>query len=241
MPSSPEGLFYRDAVYNADQVAFAEARQIFTNSQIVRARVRRFNGFETEVLYPPLFKPQRYYCRDYGDKLLYVGRLVPHKRQWLAIESLKYTRSPVGLIVAGQAAEPGYAVELRKLAATCGVSDRVTFLSEWISEEQKISLFADCLAATYFPYDEDSYGFVTLEAHHAHKCVITTQDAGGTRELITDGENGLITAPEPQAIAEAMDKLYCDRALARRMGHAAGERPAAMGISWDRVIEKLLQ
>jgi glycosyltransferase involved in cell wall biosynthesis len=240
IPDSPEGRCYRDAIFSADQVGFREATKIFTNSRVVSDRVSRFNGFDTEVLYPPLFEPQRYFCRQYGDSLLCVGRLVSHKRQWLAIQSLQYTKSPVGLIIAGKPADPGYTNELRELAAQCGVATRVTFLSEWISEEEKIALFADCLAAIYFPYDEDSYGYASLEAHHAQKCVITTHDAGGTSELITDGENGLVTAPEPQAIAEAMDKLYWDRALARRMGQAAASKPAALGITWDRVVEKLL-
>jgi glycosyltransferase involved in cell wall biosynthesis len=241
LTDSPEDRRYRNAIFQADQLAFGEATKIFTNSQVVSDRVKLFNGFDTEILSPPLFDPQRYFCRQYGDSLLYVSRLVHHKRQWLAIESLKYTKSPVGLIIAGTAADSSYVDELQQLAVKCGVDNRVTFFSEWISEERKIALFADCLAALYFPYDEDSYGYASLEAHHAQKCVITTSDAGGTKELITDGENGFITSPEPAAIAEAMDKLYWNRDLARSMGRAAGTMPAVLGISWDRVVEKLLQ
>ena len=241
IPQTAEGLRYRDAIFQADQLALGEASRIFSNSQIMSDRLSRFNGFDAEVLYPPVFEPTRYFCREYGDKLLYMGRLVHHKRQWLAIESLKYTKSPVGLIIAGTDSGSGHESELRRLSAKCGVEDRVTFFPRWISEDQKVDLFANCLAAVYFPFNEDSYGFASLEAHHAQKCVISTSDSGGTRELITDGENGFITAPDPEAIAEAMDKLYWDRELARKMGQAAGRRPAALGISWEHVVEKLLQ
>lgn len=240
MPDTPEGRRDRAAILNADRVGLSEASAIFSNSQVVSERIRRFNGLDAEVLYPPLFEPERYFCREYGPNLLYVARLVPHKRQSLAIESLQYTKSAVGLIIAGKGA-PGYADELRMLAAKCGVENRVTFLCDWITEEQKINLFADCLAAVYFPYDEDSYGYASLEAHHAQKAVITTFDAGGTKELITDHDNGLIVEPDPRAIAEAMDELYLNRALARSMGQAAGRKPHALGITWDRVVEKLLQ
>jgi glycosyltransferase involved in cell wall biosynthesis len=90
------------------------------------------------------------------------------------------------------------------------------------------------------PYDEDSYGYPTLEAHHAGKAVITTTDAGGTRELIEDARNGFVTPPDPEAIAEAMDRLYTDTQLAEKMGAAGIEQIGALRISWPTVIEGLL-
>ena len=44
----------------------------------------------------------------------------------------------------------------------------MTFLG-WISEQEKADLMANCYAALYIPYDEDSYGYVTLEAFHSAK------------------------------------------------------------------------
>ena len=52
----------------------------------------------------------------------------------------------------------------------------------------------------YGPFDED-YGYVTLEGFAAHRPVVTLTDAGGPLEFVTDGETGLVTLPEPQAIA----------------------------------------
>ena len=37
-----------------------------------------------------------------------------------------------------------------------------------------------------------------------------------------------------------MDRLYLDRELARRMGERGAQRLGELGISWDRVVEKLL-
>ena len=56
-----------------------------------------------------------------------------------------------------------------------------------------------------------------------------------------DGQNGFITPPRPEALAEVMDRLYYDRNLARRMGISARERVAALEIGWDQVVKKLLQ
>jgi glycosyltransferase involved in cell wall biosynthesis len=240
-PDSPEGRCYRDAIHSADDLGLGEAQKIFTNSKVTGDRLLKFNGLGSEVLYPPLFEGERYHCREYGEYVLYVSRLLHHKRQWLAIESLAKTKSPVRLILAGKPGAPGEGDALRELAEKRGVADRVTILSGWISEEEKIELFADCLAALYFPVDEDSYGYPSLEAHHAQKCVITTGDSGGTTELISDGENGLVTAPEPAAIAAAIDRLYWDRGLARSLGRNGPPKLASLGINWDRVVEKLLQ
>jgi glycosyltransferase involved in cell wall biosynthesis len=50
----------------------------------------------------------------------------------------------------------------------------------------------------------------------------------------------LIVPPEPRALAEAMDRLYEDRALAQRLGEAGPAAIERLGITWDRVLERLL-
>ena len=88
-------------------------------------------------------------------------------------------------------------------------------------------------------FDEDSYGYSTLEAFHAHKPVITLTDSGGSLEVIQDGHNGYVCEPEPRALAEAMNKLWNDRTTAKKLGENAYATLERYGIHWDRVIEKL--
>jgi glycosyltransferase involved in cell wall biosynthesis len=240
IPSTPEGRRYREAFIRADNVAFREARSIFTNSKVVADRLKRFNNVDSEVLYPPVMDPERYRTDSYGDCIFYPSRLTRHKRQHLAIGTLSYTKTPVKLVIAGQPEDGRYLDELQAVVDQRGLADRVKIISRWITEEEKVNLFASCLAAIYVPFDEDSYGYPSLEAHHAAKCVITTSDAGGTRELVVDGDNGFLTAPDPKALAGVMDRLYLDRELARRMGERGAQRLGELGISWDRVVEKLL-
>lgn len=240
VPDTPGGRRYAHAIIRADETAFAEARAIFTNSRVVGDRLKRFNDVDSAVVYPPILDPERFRCDEYGDYILYVSRVALHKRQHLAVEAMRHTRTPVKLVVAGPADNDGYAAGLREQIDRHGLADRVRVDNTWLTEAEKVDLLAGCLAAIYIPFDEDSYGYPSLEAHHALKAVITTSDAGGTSELIVDGDNGLVVAPEPEAIAAAMDRLYADRALARRMGQAGPHAIERLGITWDRVLERLL-
>ena len=240
IPDTPGGRRIREAIVNADNLAFGEARAVFANSGVVRDRLRRFNGVNAEVLYPPLIDPERYHAAAYGGYALYVSRLTAHKRQHLAIEAMRHTRTAVRLIVAGATENEEYLRRLQGLVEKLGVRDRVEIRAGWMPEREKMDLFSRCLAAIYAPFDEDSYGYPSLEAHHSGKAVITTSDAGGTLELVRDGENGFVTDPSAKSIAAALDRLYSDRALARRMGDAGLQRIEELGISWDHVLRRLL-
>ena len=65
---------------------------------------------------------------------------------------------------------------------------------------------------------------VILEAAAAARPIVAT-DAGGTAEVITDGENGLLVPVEDaQALRAAMQRVLGDRVLASRLGEAALRR-----------------
>lgn len=240
VPDDAVGVRYRELFRAADNRGLGEAKRLFSNSRVVAERIKRFNGLEAEVLYPPLGRPERFHTDGYEDFVFFPSRLTPHKRQWLAVKSLVHVKTPVRLVLAGQPDVPGYEDELRGLAHELGVEDRITIRPQWISEEEKVEFLARCLAVMYPPLDEDSYGYPSLEAHHSGKCVITTSDAGGTLELIQDGVNGFVTDPDPPALAARLDELYEDRERARAMGEAGQERMQELGIAWSSVIARLL-
>jgi glycosyltransferase involved in cell wall biosynthesis len=240
LPDTPEGRSYRECIVKSDHLAFSEARSIYTNSAVVAQRLKQYNDVDAEVLYPPVFQPERYRCDEYGDYVLYMSRIAHHKRQHLAVEAMQYTKTSVKLVIAGKADDADCERTVRTAVEQHGVQHKVVFRSDWITDEEKIEYYARCLAVMYFPFDEDSYGYPSLEAHHAGKCVISTTDSGGTSELIVDGQNGFLTDPSPQSIAEKMDRLYLNRNLARDMGRLGMDRINQLGITWDRVVERLL-
>lgn len=230
----------RDALRAADTAALHEAKHVFSNSRVVSDRLKRYNDVESEPLFPPVLDPERFHYRSLNDEIVCICRLEGHKRQHLLVEALKYCRAPVRLRLCGLGGGVAYPGLLAQLAQEHGVTGRVTLEHRWITEDEKAGYLADCLAAAYLPLDEDSYGYPTLEAAHASKPVLTTSDAGGTLEFVVDGVNGLVTQPQPEALAAAMDRLFDDRNATRQMGAKANARIGELNISWSHVLERLL-
>ena len=236
----PSGRALRASIFAADNAALAEAHRVFTNSRVVGDRLRQFNNVESEVLYPPVLRPEMFRAGSHGDELVSVCRIEHHKRQHLMVEALGRTRRPVRLRLCGTSMNPAYVEELRQTARRLGVADRLSIEERWITEEEKADRLENALASLYLPFDEDSYGYPTIEAAHARRCTVTVLDSGGVSEFVQDGVTGLTTAPDPAALADAFDRLHADRALAARLGGASEAHVAELGIDWDVVVEKLL-
>lgn len=239
-PDNVEMRSVRAALMAVDNETIRESRKVFTNSNVVGERLRKFNGIESRTLYPPIFEPERFGFQSLGDEIVYVCRVEHHKRQHLAIEAMRHVRTPVRLRLCGTGSGPGYPAQLQTLIRDNGLESKVSAQFEWITEAEKAAVFAHCLAALYIPLDEDSYGYPSLEASHSQKAVITTHDAGGVLELVRHEDNGLICEPEPEALASCFDRLYENRKLALDMGRRAEERLKELNINWDHVVEQLL-
>lgn len=215
-----------------DQQALGEATKIFTISGVVADRLARFNGLEGEPLYHPAPLHDRLHPGDFGDYLFCPSRLEANKRPDLMVEAMAHTTSSTRLAVAGGGSLRD-SLEQRTIEA--GTADRVDLLG-FVSDDDLIEHFAGACGVVYVPRDED-YGYVTLQAFRAGKPVITTTDAGGVLEWVVDGENGFVVAPEPQAIAAAIDRLAADPDGARRMGEAGRSR--VDNLNWSSVVDQL--
>ena len=116
----------------------------------------------------------------------------------------------------------------------------IAFVSRgFVDEAEMIELFAGALGVCYLPFDED-YGYVTLEGMLSGKPVVVAADGGGATEFVEHEREGLVVEPEPRAIAAAVDALYSDRARARAMGERGLEKLTSMNLSWDHVVERLI-
>ena len=136
------------------------------------------------------------------------------------------------------AASGDYAKQVTRTIRELGLEDRV-ILRGLVSEDEKLDLYARCLAVYYGPYDED-YGYVTLEAFFASKPVLVLSDSGGPLEFVTDGETGYVVPPDADRIAQSLRSLLDRPELAVRMGQAAKASLSDKRLSWDYVIERLL-
>ena len=223
----------RETLIGLDRRMLAESRRIFTIAGRVAARLEQFNGLSATPLYHPPPLAGRLKAGPYGDYVLSVGRLEPIKRIDLVVRAMRHVQAPIRLVVAGDGRERA---AIEKLIAELGLGERVE-LRRQIDDEALIDLYAGALAVVYPPYDED-YGYVTLEAFLARKPVVTAEDSGGPLEFVDEGVTGAVRAPDPEALAAAIDDLAADRERAARLGEAGFARASA--ISWDHVIDALL-
>lgn len=233
-----EGTKVRNIIITSDNAYLKEAKRIFTNSHNVSSRLKKYNNINSVPLYHPPKDHDKLVCGSFGDYIFYPSLINSIKRQCLAVEAMKYTRTNVRLWLAGACGDSSYEKSIYGLIEKYRLENKVKIMGR-VSQEEKIRLYAESLGILFIPYDED-YGYVTLEAFYSKKLVITTLDSGGPLEFVKNNENGFVVQPEPRAIAETMDLLYKEREKARKMGLKGYETIMDMNISWDKVIETLL-
>ena len=228
---SPDDRAIRRKVQALDRVALGEASRLFAISQNVANRVETSTGLAAEVLpHPP--QALEYRCENYGDFVLSVNRLDRAKRIDLLIEAAA-SDSSLEIVIAGEGPDRE---RLERLARERGLNGRARFTGR-IGESELADLYARCLAVYYAPVDED-YGMVPLEAFLSEKPVLTTTDAGGPLEVVSDGSTGLVVAPDAAEIARGLGWLREHRDEAASYGRAG--KAIASEVTWDRAIERLL-
>lgn len=231
----PELLSLRDRIIRQDTETLSSARRIFTISQTVSDRLLHFNGLASVPLHQPPANAELFYS---GPQLPYIfapSRLELLKRQDLLIRAMVHVAEPVHAVIAGAG---GQLEPLKRLTASLGLSHRVQFVGR-LSDEAMRNWYAQALGVFFGPLQED-YGFVTLEAMLSSRAVVTCTDSGGPVHFVRDGETGCITAPEPGAIADAINRLWADRAWAAALGRNGLTHFEALNIRWERVVSELL-
>ncbi|GIU93866.1 MAG: glycosyl transferase family 1 [Gaiellaceae bacterium] len=228
---SAEERALRRRVQALDRVALGEATRLFATSRNVADRLERSTGLVAEVLpHPP--QALDYRCEASEGFVLSVGRLDRAKRVDLLLEAAALDAS-LEVVVAGDGPDRR---RLETLARDRGLDGRARFLGR-VAEDELADLYARCLAVYYAPVDED-FGMVPYEAFLAQKPVLTTTDAGGPLEVVTDGVTGRVVAPEPLALSEAARWLRAHPQEAAALGRAG--RALAVTVTWERAIERLL-
>jgi glycosyltransferase involved in cell wall biosynthesis len=232
-----EGPALRDMVVQSDRVALGEAKRIFTNSRNVQDRLWSSIRLSSDVLYHRSPIVEALLPRDpgpYGDYVLFPSRLEALKRQPLAVEAMRHVKTGVKLVlVGGGPDEPAIRARISEL----GLGGRIE-LAGRVSDARLHELYLGALGVYYGPFDED-YGYVTIEGFAAHRPVVTLTDAGGPLEFVVDGETGLVTTPEPEAIAHALDVLFSNRPLAKSMGEAGNALIRERVPGWPEVVARL--
>lgn len=235
---SNEGKAVAAEIKRWDDYFLPQSAGLYTISNTVTDRLLRFNGIKAQTLYPPPLNHNNFHCGRWDDYILYPGRFDAVKRQHLLFEALATLPDNIHLVFCGQC-NAVYGSKLRRQIEASPYHSRVKVLGR-ISEEEKIDLYANCLAVYNGVYDED-YGYATLEAFFSGKPVITHTDSGGPLEFVTHEHNGLITEPNPVSLGNAIRVFAESPARAKKMGSNGRESLKLHNICWDYVVETLLK
>jgi glycosyltransferase involved in cell wall biosynthesis len=233
------GYEVRSAIVRADQVALSSARRIYTNSAVTSARLQKYNGLASEILMPPVNNPEDFWPESYGNYIFAGGRINRMKRQCLLIQAMRYAPESLKLVIAGPCDTQEDQQELQVQATSLGLQDRVVLDFGFHSRAKIASYVNNALACAYLPFDEDSVGYVTMEAFTAKKCMITTNDSGGLLQIVHNEETGLVRSATAQALGEALG-VVTRAGFAQRLGQQAHALWSNLGITWPKTIEKLL-
>lgn len=230
----------KQAIRAADGRCFERARAIYVNSPTTQDRLLRFNGVASQVLYPPLNDAVLFTGGEAGGYIFAGGRVSPGKRQHLLVEAMaQLGGSSIRLVVAGPPETQGYADQLRGLVTQHRLEGKVDLRFGFHPRTEIANWVNGALACAYLPYDEDSLGYVTMEAFAAGKAVLTTSDAGGLLELVGP-ETGIVCAPDVASVAEGLNQLLSAPERAGRLGRAAKAAWDARELTWEKTIHRLL-
>jgi len=229
--------------HRVDRLTLGLVSAVTTNSATVRDRLVREQGYPAEKITiivngvaqrttPPVWPAD--VPRLPGTRLLVsVGRQHPQKGQDVLLRAVAELRRefPLQLVVCGRpdAATP----QLLALCRELRLDDCVTFTG-LRPDARELAAQADVFV---LPSRWEGMPNVLLEAQaDGVACVATAVD--GSREVIADGDSGLLVPPDDvPALAAAIGGLLRDDARRAALGAAARAR-AARDFSLDVMAEK---
>ncbi|MBI5575900.1 MAG: glycosyltransferase [Deltaproteobacteria bacterium] len=171
---------------------------------------------------------------------LFVGRLVAYKGLSTLVDAAPMVPRGTFLIVGDGPLE----ADLKKRAAERGVEDRLIFLGR--APDLKPYYLACDLLVLPSASAVEMFGLVQLEAMSFGKPAVTSDLTTGVTYANLDGKTGL-TFPVGNSgkLAEALNNLFTDDPLRKRLGEFAGERvrkefrSSVVGEKFVRLVQDL--
>jgi len=177
--------------------------------------------------------------RSDAPSLVVLGRLVPHKRVELAMETLAALRATHPDLVLHVVGHGYWHDELVAHADRLGVRDAVRFHG-FVDEETKNRLLGSAWV-NLLPSLKEGWGLAIIEAGALGLPSVAFREASGTNESVLDGETGYLVDDLGHMI-QVTGRLLADPALCKELGE--GAREFASGFSWEATgiaVERLLR
>jgi glycosyltransferase involved in cell wall biosynthesis len=194
------------------------ARLVVAASTALAEAARRLGANDVRVVPSGVDIPPQVGVEADPPEVLYAGRLSAEKG---VLEFVEAARG-LNIVVAGDG-------PLRA---------RVPGARGFVAHDELQRLYGRA-AVVACPSRREGFGVACLEAMSHGRPVVAT-GVGGLRDLVVDGETGILVPPrDPAALRAALTRLIGDPDLRRRLG-AAGRQRAQERFSWATVTEATL-
>jgi glycosyltransferase involved in cell wall biosynthesis len=174
-------------------------------------------------------------------KVLYVGRLLPHKGINHLIEAID---SSVQLEIIGRVYDKTYFSKLKEISTNKSVRFVTNASDDEIMHAYSNSLVT-VLPSVYIDVNGNQHvapellGLVLLESMGCGTPVICT-DVGGMPEIVEDGVTGFIVPPnDPQTLGNRINYLIKNPEIAFEMGQR-GRQKVLREFTWKAVVDRCL-
>ena len=182
------------------------ARLVIAASNELADDARALGARDVRVIPSGVDLPAQVGEEAHPPEVLYAGRLSPEKGVLELVEAAE----GINLVVAGDG-------PLRA---------RVPGAQGFVPHDELQRLYARA-AVVACPSRREGFGVACLEAM-AHGRPVVATAVGGLRDLVVDGETGLVVPPrDPGALRAALERLLGDPGLRRRLGPRAGSVPGS--------------
>ena len=155
-----------------------------------------------------------------GDKFfLFVGVMRYYKGLHILIEAARNSDYPIVIAGTGPIEK-----ELKEKVKNLGINN-IHFVG-FVSDENKVALLT-LSYAILFPSHlrSEAFGVSLLEGAMYGKALISSEIGTGTTYINIDGETGVVVPPsDPGALRKAMDYLWNNPVVAKKMGKRAENR-----------------
>lgn len=235
------GLYRR----TLEAYTMARVRGVVATTQTYAATSRSVWNRDA-VIVPNAVDAERFHPRVTGDAVrarhaippdaflvLFVGRLVRHKGVQHLLRAMRGVDARLLVVGSGE-----YGGVLRRMAAAPGLREKVVFAGR-VDHQELPRYYAACdLFVLPSTSRLEAFGIAALEAMASGKPVVVA-DVPGVREVVEDGQEGLLAEPmNPEDLARQVRVLQEDAGARRAMG-ARARRKVEEAFTIRSVVDRL--